>query len=111
METGRIEAVVGHAAPGRIPLTRPRLVRAVLRPYQPAGKAVDSCVHVGGKRVFHLRSRFERMKRRDFIAFVAGAAAWPLTARAQQPERVRRIGALMSQAADNPDALARIAAF
>src|SRR6476659_5919891 len=50
-------------------------------------------------------------RRRDFIAGLAGAAAWPLGVRAQQGERVRRIGIFMNLASDDAEGQSRNAAF
>jgi putative ABC transport system substrate-binding protein len=56
--------------------------------------------------------QFGQLKRRDFIALAGGAAAtWPLAARAQQLNPMRRIGVLTFLAADDPESKIYIAAF
>ena len=52
-----------------------------------------------------------RWNRREFIAGLAGVAAWPLPARAQQPERMRRIGILLNASSDDPQYQAWVGAF
>ena len=52
------------------------------------------------------------MRRREFITLLGSAAAgWPLVARAQQGERVRRVGIILPSAADDPAWQARVGAF
>src|SRR6516162_4195368 len=52
------------------------------------------------------------LRRRDLITLLGGAAiAWPLAARAQQPDQMRRIGVLLPGAADDPEWQARVGAF
>jgi putative ABC transport system substrate-binding protein len=55
--------------------------------------------------------QFHQLKRREFITLLGGTAAWSLTARAQQPDRVRRIGVLANLNSDDQEGQTRNAVF
>ena len=51
------------------------------------------------------------MRRRELLTLIGGVAAWPAVVRAQQRERMRRIGMLMAFAADDLEGRTRVTAF
>ena len=55
--------------------------------------------------------QFDRVRRREFIILLAGAATWPLAARAQQAEQMRRVGVLMNLGTDDAEGHARLTAL
>ena len=82
-------------------------IRTCHQPHDSKGFGLDDTANA-----FSARRRGDRMRRREFIAgFCGGAAAWPVVARAQQREPMRRVGWLTSLAADDPQSLAPVTTF
>src|SRR5438874_6427605 len=55
--------------------------------------------------------KFGQLQRRAFVSLLGATVAWPLTAHAQRPDRMRRIAVISQLAADDPETQARMAAF
>src|SRR6516225_1692364 len=75
----------------------------------PADPTAEPCYRC--RRALMREGHMTAIARRKLLAALAGAAAWPFAVRAQQAERMRRIGVLMNRAADDPRGQHELAAF